>query len=56
VRLDGLGPLLAIGTAQSDDELAGTLEHLQELGLMRFGRDEAGAMHYQVRMDQAARL
>jgi hypothetical protein len=23
---------------------------------MRFGRDEAGAMYYQVRMDQAARV
>ena len=55
VRLDEAAPLLAIGTDQAYDELSGTLVHLQELGLMRFGRDEAGAMYYQVRMDAEAR-
>ena len=54
-RLDEAAPLLAIGTDQTYDELAGSLEHLHQLGLMRFGRDEAGALHYQVRMDAAAR-
>ena len=54
-RLDDAAPLLAIGTNQTYDELSGTLVHLQELGLMRFGRDEAGAMYYQVRTDHAAR-
>jgi hypothetical protein len=43
--LDGLGPLLAIGTAQSYDERSDTLVHLQELGLMRFGHDELGALY-----------
>jgi hypothetical protein len=54
--LDGLGPLLAIGTRQTDGELVDSLYHLAELGLMRFGRDEAGAMYYQVRQDHAARM
>jgi hypothetical protein len=53
-RLDEAAPLLAIGTDQSYDELSGTLVHLQDLGLMRFGRDEAGVMYYQVRTDQPA--
>ena len=56
VRLDGVAPLLAWGTDQTYDELSGSLAHLQELGLMRFGRDGAGAIYYQVRMDQAARM
>jgi hypothetical protein len=54
--LDAGAPLLAIGTGQSYDELAGSLAHLQELGLMRFGQDEDGAMYHQVRADQAARM
>jgi hypothetical protein len=55
VLLDGLAPLLARGTGQTGDELAGSLAHLQELDLMRFGCDDAGATYYQVRMDHAAR-
>jgi hypothetical protein len=53
--LAGLAPLLTLGTGQTHDELAGSLAHLQELGLMRFGCDEAGALYYQVRMGHAAR-
>ena len=55
-RLDEAAPVLALGTAQSYDELAGSLAHLQELGLMRFGQDEDGTMYFQVRADQAARM
>jgi hypothetical protein len=54
--LNGLTPLLAWGTDQSYDDLSGSLAHPQNLGLMRFGRDEAGTLYYQVRMDQAARV
>jgi hypothetical protein len=53
--LDGLGPLLAIGTGQSYDELAGSLEHLQDLGLMQFGSDGDGRLWFRGGMDQATR-
>jgi hypothetical protein len=54
-RLDEAAPLLAIGTAQSYDELSGTLVHLQELGLMQFGCDTEGRLYYRARMDREAR-
>ena len=41
---------------QTDCELADSLWRLAERGLMRFGRDEAGTMYYQVRADHAARM
>jgi hypothetical protein len=41
--LDGLGPLLRIGTGQTDDEVCDTLTHLQELGLMQFAYDGKGS-------------
>jgi hypothetical protein len=54
-RLDEAAPLLAMGTAQTYDELSGTLVHLQELGLMQFGCDTEGRLWYRARTDQAAR-
>jgi hypothetical protein len=54
-RLDEAAPLLAIGTDQTYDELAGTLAHLQELGQMQFGHDTDGHLWYRTRMDHAAR-
>jgi hypothetical protein len=44
-----------IGTAQTYDELSDTLVHLQDLGLMQFGRDTDGRLWYRARMDLAAR-
>src|SRR5918912_4303591 len=41
-RLDKAAPLLAVGTAQTYDELSGTLVHLQRLGLMGDGADHRG--------------
>jgi hypothetical protein len=55
VPLDEAAPLLAIGTAQTYDELSGTLAHLQELGLMQFGCDTEGRLWYRARLDEAAR-
>jgi hypothetical protein len=55
VRLDEAAPLLAIGTDQTYDELSGTLAHLQELGLMQFGRDTDGRLWYRARLDDEAR-
>ena len=54
-RLDEVAPALAIGTAQTYDELSGTLVHLQGLGLMQFGRDTDGYLWYRARMDDEAR-
>ena len=54
-RLGEAAPLIAIGTAQTYDELCGTLVHLQHLNLMQFGRDTEGHLWYRVRMDDAAR-
>jgi hypothetical protein len=55
MKLDDVAPVMAVGTDQSYDELSGTLAHLQEIGLMQFGRDDAGAMWFRARMDDEAR-
>jgi hypothetical protein len=53
--LDGLGPLLRIGTGQTDDEMCDTLVHLEQLGLMQFAYDCKGHLLFRARMDDEAR-
>ena len=53
--LDGLGPLLRIGTGQNDDEVCDTLVHLEQLGLMQFAYDGDGHLLFRARMDDEAR-
>jgi hypothetical protein len=53
--LDGLGPLLRIGTGQPDDEVCDTLMHLEQLGLMQFAYDDKGRLLYRARTDDEAR-
>jgi hypothetical protein len=52
--LDGLGPVLAIGTGQTDDEVCDTLVHLERLGLMQFAYDPERLL-FRARMDDEAR-
>jgi hypothetical protein len=53
--LDALGPLLRIGTGQTDDEVCDTLVHLEQLGLMEFAHDGDGHLLFRARMDDQAR-
>jgi hypothetical protein len=53
--LDGLGPLLRIGTGQTDDEVCDTLVHLEQLELMQFAYDGDGRLLFRARMDDEAR-
>jgi hypothetical protein len=46
----------AISTGQSDEELAGSLRHLRDLGLMQVRRDADGQQQFRVRTDHAARV
>jgi hypothetical protein len=46
--------LLVLGVYESADDLANSLEHLGDMGLLEV-KDEAGALHFRVRTDDTAR-
>jgi hypothetical protein len=54
--LDGLGPVLRIGTGQTDHGVCDTLVHLERLGLVQFAHDAAGHLLFRARMDDEARV
>jgi hypothetical protein len=53
--LERAAPLFALSSGQSDEELAGSLRHLRDLGLMQVRCDAAGQQQFRVRTDAAGR-
>jgi hypothetical protein len=55
LAVDEVAVPMALHADQTLDELGDTLLHLRDLGLLRFGHDEAGALYFQTRTDDAGR-
>ena len=55
LAFDEVAVPMAVHTNQTLDELSDTLLHMHERRWLRFGRDEAGALYFQTRMDHEAR-
>jgi hypothetical protein len=54
-QLKRASPLFALSTDQTEEEVAGSLRHLERLGLMQVPRGSGGRQECRVRTDDAAR-